>query len=55
MIIYIAKKSYRTAIVLTTKRILVVDIHSIRGVIPSNMMNYTVLIRSLFPNQIKTG
>lgn len=50
-----AKKAYRTAIVITTKRIVVLDIYHPNGVVPSNMLNYTVLVRSLFPGSIKAG
>lgn len=48
-------KLSRTAVVLTTKRIVVVDIEQLGGRIPDSMMKFKVVIRSLFPRAIKAG
>jgi hypothetical protein len=49
------KKLSRTAVVLTTKRILVLDIHQFGGRIPDSMMKFSVVIRSMLPGAIKAG
>lgn len=49
------KKLTRTAVVLTTKRILVLDIHQFGGRIPDSMMKFSVVMRSMLPGAIKAG
>jgi hypothetical protein len=49
------KKESRSAVVLTTKRILVLDIKQLGGRIPDSMMKFSVVIRSLLPGAIRAG
>ena len=49
------KRFHRTATVLTTRRILAVDIYQRAGVIPDHMNNFSVLIRSFVPGDILAG
>jgi hypothetical protein len=49
------KKLSRTAVILTTKRILVLDIQQLGGRIPNSMMKFSVVIRSLLPGAVRAG
>jgi len=49
------KKTTRTALILTTKRILSIDIVQVKGTVPSNVTNFQVMTRSFMPGNVSSG
>ena len=49
------KRFERSAIILTTKRIVVIDINQRAGMVPSHLSEMSVHVRSLFPGEVVGG